>query len=322
MGACSCGGGVCADNEYCYEWIEDMGNGINYNYDCVACDSGLVPNDTCDGCRSPRPNPCPGYTTCPDNLVYSGTPRTVKCQEIVSGCPAGSGCTKYSLCHVTSGQISGYAVTDTCHLESGVCYQNSRPCSEFDVTVNGGSGNWTCNKADQTGTANWDDSSWDVGACQCSNTSIESDGCNAGVVVHQRTENFISSATSKIKYNQTRRYCRDCKAGKVPVVGDATSTVGGVSIMHYPVSHQPGWGVWKCATVTAPYYATGCEIDFSWAQTDVVDNCRASCVDAYHTITVSGATSASQCEIDDSVSYTDDTGTFTLSGSVCSGNGG
>lgn len=208
------------------------------------------------------------------------------------------------------------------HFEGNKCYSNTRACSKFNVSVTGGSGDWTCKKEYQTGNAQWIDEGnnytyWRVDACKCKqdNLNVSSAGCVVGHIDHELLTQIISNATTKIPYKQTVRYCGQCAPGKIPKKDSAETN--GVKFRPDNPSGNYNWGVYRCENVSVPYYATGCTIDFTQSNfNNVVTGCRAQCSSQYLTITTNGATSADACK-PDSTEYTDGIGKFTLGPDSC-----
>jgi len=312
-----CLAATCDIGEYYYCELDDQYN-TYCECECISCPNGQTSNGRgeVNYCKSPPTIEsgcyavyCQGY----DSECPTGVGMGMKCKA-VSGC--GSPCQKYEVCNPSNGNITT-TISGQCHIEGGSCYPDTRECKEFEIDITGGEGEWTCKKEYQTGSANWDGASWDVGGCKCNKVDISADGCDAGVVMHARQENYVQDMSSKIPYKQTHRYCRECAAGKVPTFSAGTANYGGVTVAHHPQSGNGDWGVWKCGTVSAPYYAEGCDIDFikdSFAQGTA--SCKKLCGDKL-TITSDGATSAAACVPDGGMEYTDDTGTFTLGSYKC-----
>lgn len=319
---CDCGGQTCSENEYCREYseIEDMGNGINeeYYYMCEPCPSGKVPNDMCNACVTPAQY-CQGYN---DNCPF-GNPDGKKCKK-VDGCP--SPCQKYEMCNTANGEII-IQISGSCHEEGSSCLSDTRACSQFNVNVVGGTGDWTCKKTDQTGNASWNHSSnkWDVSGCQCTKNSIVANGCDSGHVKHTPLSQ-VDTATSSIIYIQNERYCMHCAAGTVPKIASANENIIGDdsgllnlfnffdSLRVWFTSNYNGdWGVWQCENVKKPYYSPGCDINFN---ENYDSACQKSC-DQYLETKSDGATNADACK-PDGTEYTDGIGTFTLGTDSCS----
>lgn len=267
-----------------------------------------------------------------------------------ANCSCGAGhCQPGAYCLSGSGSSSflcrkcpdGQEVNDTCdgckcpsgqHFENNICYPNTRDCKEFDVDVGLDSGAWTCKKEYQTGEATWSSeggSLWDVSDCACDkyNLDVLADGCKIGVVEHVRLgSGNVQHATDKISYVQHRRYCSKCYPGYVPKIDDAyyqvstsfwNTTITYENYYQPDNSNQTNWGTYRCEKVSAPFYATGCSINFTESNFNSVLNiCRSQC-DSNLTITTNGATSADSCAPDSDIKYTDSTGEFTLGPDKC-----
>lgn len=264
----------------------------------------------CDYC-----NWCDGFTDhCP-----SGVPGWSLCKIVTQNCGQVSGCTKYEICNPNNGvQGTFFVPSNVCHLESGICYPNERACSEFDVTVVGGSGDWTCKKEYQSGNAYWMDeeglySYWRVDNCSCnkSDLAVTTSGCAVGVVKHDLNSPTVPFATTPIPYTQTQRYCSKCVAGKIP---QQTSTLSSGGVTFAPSSNS-GWGSYSCKNVSKPKYSDDCTVRFDVGYTAAVAFCEKSC-DSHMETKSDGATSADAC-LPDSTEYEDGIGKFTLGTDKC-----
>jgi hypothetical protein len=309
---CGPGGYYCQENEYC------VADPVNGDYDCVSCGSGYVPNGSCTACEVAPVTYCSGY----DGACPAGVGAGMKCKA-VAGCE--SPCQKYDVCNPSNGNITT-AISGQCHLEGNSCYPNSRACSDFDVSVIGGTGNWTCKKEDQTGVAQWmtvnnEDYFWSVSACSC-NTDItnisSSTGCAVGRVEHELAQHNINSVTKKIPYIQIKRYCKECAPGKVPQKADAPFvqyTYTEHPYRWYSSNQNTAWGSYSCKNVSKPKYSDGCTVRFDMSYSAAVAFCEKSCDSRMETQS-DGATSVAACKPDDTI-YEDSVGKFTLGDFRC-----
>lgn len=303
---CYCGNIVCGAGEYCDEEYPNGDDG-EPTYNCMPCQNGQVPNAACNWCVWCGPD----YTlTCPGNDGSS----TIKCKVTANDCDSVSGCTKYEACNSVTGS-KWSVVSNSCHLESGTCYSNERECKNFPI-AGGPISNYT-----PSYTAYWmgAETGWDVSSCKynINDADFPDFYCKKfnGRSMVTSENRYVSSVTSAVTYTWTHSYCQKCYAGHLPDI--IPSPTNGVVT-------RPGnagnWGVFVCMTsVTAPNYADGCTIDFSEASGDtVLAACKKSCSVPGHTITQDGATSESQCTIDSSQIYSDNTGRFTIGAGQCS----
>ena len=296
------------------------------NYDCSYCDENPE-NPPDDGGST---GICPGYGDCdgvPSNSLHSN-PGNCRCKSFNVNCD-GQSVSGWHICSATPSGERYYDIFNESgyHFEGDVCYSNERECAKFNVNVTGASGAWTCKKEYQTGTANWTsdgNGKWNVSGCECNkyDLDIPGDGCKVGVVEHVNLSTNIQNATDKINYFQGRRYCDTCYPGKVPKRGNATyqALVPIMTLSYQPEgTSQRNWGTYRCEQVLAPYYATGCKINFNKANfIEALNECQQQCDDNYYlTITANGATSADSCAPDSDIKYTDSTGEFILGPDKC-----
>lgn len=297
---------------------------------CCSCDS----NDGCPiGQHNVGQNPHTWHIYCEDCVSVSGTsvdcshcncygyndqcpfgnPDGKKCKEVVGKCP--SPCEYYKLCDVATGNITATQIVGACHIEGENCYANEVPCSVFATR----SDSITCPKANQTGSAVWDDDHWRVDGCGCSirhaafetfdflglSLPIWCDDFYATYTVTS-ANSTVNTVQDEIVYTITSKYCAKCHPGWLPATVDSPD--GGVFTR--PLDISGNWGVVACSTqVTAPNYAYGCVIDFNLATDDMMAECRKQCPDGFET-EINGATKVEDCLYDGYTTYTDDTGTF------------
>lgn len=291
------------------------GTGVVYN--CPGMPSGD------SGCHDA--GYCADYTDeCPADVPNAQYRR---CKRTAINCGGVTGCTGYELCNIVNGASAGYFIpydSNVCHMEGSVCYGNTRACSEFDVNVIGETGNWTCRKDRQSGTAYWtvngDDRFWNTGACSCDgDIDAPSDGCSVGRTDYDLGQSAIGSATAKIPYIQTKRYCKRCAAGYVPDIASAPYTEYTYTAHPrnwFSPNENTSWGSYSCKQVLKPKYSAGCDVNFSSSYQSAVASCQASCPTNMETL-VNGAVSQDDCVPDNATVYQDSTGSFKLGTTQC-----
>lgn len=266
--------------------------------------------------------PCPGYEN----------NRSVYCRLIEQNCSGISQCKKYEACQKT-GQYAGstwYVAgpSDICHVENGVCFENTVPCSVFDIDAAYGA--WTCDKGAQSNDAYWKPAptnAWDTSGCKCNvvdkdididagDTVIKCKKANAVYYVADVDRYRTKKVSDNVHYTPERRYCAECYPGKIPNVIVAQSD----GIWNRP-DNTGNWGAWRCGQdVYKPQYADGCIIDFSipnWEAAIGSENCVKTCPTGFET-EENGATSVGDCVSQYSETYEDSTGTFVLTSPLVS----
>lgn len=304
-GVCWCGGYPCQNaNEYC-DAVPEQGE-----YQCELCPSGQIPNNSCNGCVDaiPIPTHCTGYDDCPSGVGDANS----KCKAI-DGCPLS--CQKYEICNTTNGAITT-GISGNCHIEGNACYSNTRNCKDFPIDYFMAHGN-DCEQNAQTGTAKWENNTWDTKNCACTVTArpVSFYNCQQtyiGFSVSDADRYETQTANNSVIYHVDYLYCTKCAPGWLP---DSVNSPDDNGVIMRPVPPDGSWGVYQCKTkVSKPYFSTGCTIDFSTSALNV-SNCQETCNTGL-TITTDGATSANAC-IPDSTTYRDGTGTFTLGPDKC-----
>ena len=320
----------CNPGQY-YECGEDP-----YDNSCTECECRSCPaGQTSDGsgglyyCPSIYPTspygdsgcyqvPCAGYNSpCPSYLNSN-----YRCKELDYGCPSGSGCGVYSVCNIQNGNIVFASYIDgACHIENGdECQPNTVLCSifpidHFDV-------GWNCEQSEQTGNAEWVSAqgAWDTNNCKCSvgnkdiaMADVNCQNANADFYVKEADRYRTSSVKDCVNYSFSRKYCSKCYPGYLPFIEVSPND----GIILRPASNG-NWGTYKCQNmVPAPYYADGCDINFSLSSgTDAQNACKKSCPSYMETVE-NGAKDESDCLPKGSQSYEDGSGSFRLGTNMC-----
>ncbi len=287
------------------------------------CPVGFEPNDgQCQG----GDQCCP----CSDVICHCDTftdecpgwvPSGNKCKLIKQKCGDIISCDKYQLCKLSNGVTQYMATPNVCHTEGETCYTNEMPCKNFSKPA------WLLGDGDPSGSAYWEINKWNVGGCtyHVSDKYIEDLKCTKFTMqaMVDEANRYVDSVQAMIKYSVGRAYCGQCAPGYLPdIVVSPTSGYGG-NYYTRPPDVDDNWGVIACRNqVKKPNYAPGCEIDFSKDTGELgVAECEQTCDDGMGTV-ANGATSATDCKVDETRRYCDKTGCFTLGNSICNDSGG
>ena len=218
-----------------------------------------------------------------------------------------------------------------------VMVDNTKACSEFDLSNDGNLGQlavdyagtqgmvgWSKNL--QQGTAVWNTSNykWDVEHnCQLlqSVTKIKrgnlTTNCN-GYIFRMGAGTVGSSLTGfSIKYTGEDTYfCSNCDGGKTPeILPWSGNNYYGCSFWNIGSGGNGNYKVCACSAVESGFYSDGCDWEYPLNSANIPENCHLQCPENMTTLDP-GADSINSC-VPYGRTYCDQTGCFTLGTNLC-----